>query len=391
MRFYFDFDNYFTLLRLGFSESSTRARLYTLAVLGVGVPVTALFHAVCFALDPILWPALRRTEVREPVFIIGHARSGTTLTFRLISQDVERFSFFQLWECYFPSLIQKRAIRAIARADARFLNGWIGGWAGRFEDWRYGPARHMHKMGLRLPEEDDISLFYSMASGFWMTKIPAMGVLDFFYVDRWPEKKRRRLNAFYRELVRRQICLNGGGQQHLSKNPYWTGRIESLIDAFPDARFVVNVRDPRATIPSLLKLNRSAWKGLGWDEAKQKESLEVLLSQSAHHYRHPLEVLESHPATPRAILEYDDLLGDPASAIEGVYRDLDLPVTAAFRERLAAESPGEKKHATTYSYSLEEFGIEPDFIRNEFGDLFERFGWNIEADEPPTKQETLVP
>ncbi len=382
MRFHFDFDNYRSLVRLAWSEPALRARLRSLAVLLLGVPITASFHALCFALDPILFPSLRRTEVREPVFILGHGRSGTTLTFRLMSEDEERFSYFLLWECYFPSLLQKRAIRAVASLDRRWLGGRLERLARRFEERRYGPARHMHKMGLDLPEEDDISLFYSMASGFWMTRIPGMGVLDFYYVDRWPESKQKRLNAFYRELVRRQLCLNGGDRQHLSKNPYWTGRIASLIDAFPDARFVVNVRDPRATIPSLLKLNRSAWRSLGWDDARQQESLDVLLQQSTYNYRHPLDVLAERPDTRFAILSYDDLTADPARAIQEVYRELSLPVSDAFRDRLSAESPSESKHRTSYSYSLEEFGIEEDFIRKEFGDLFERFGWDEEPGTP---------
>ena len=383
MRFLFDLDNYRTLVRLAWSERVLRTRLRSLATLLVGVPIASTFHALCFALDPILFPSLRRTEVRDPVFILGHGRSGTTLTFRLISQDEERFSYFLLWECYFPSLLQKRVIRALARFDRRFLGSWFERLARRFEEHRYGPSRHMHEMGLGLPEEDDISLFYSMASGFWMTRIPGMGELDFYYVDRWPEPKRKRLNAFYRELVRRQLCLNGGERQHLSKNPYWTGRIASLIDAFPDARFVVNMRDPRATIPSLLKLNRSAWRRLGWDEARQKESLDVLLEQSTYNYRHPLEVLEDHPDTRFAILEYGALTTDPAAAIEEVYRTLELPMSPTFRERLAAESPRESKHRTNYSYSLDEFGIDEGFIKREFGDLIDRFGWDAVPEEAP--------
>ena len=390
MLFYFDFENYFKMLRLAWRERSTRARLYYLAVLGLGVPITAIFHAICFALDPILFPELRRVEIRDPIFIIGHGRSGTTLTFRLIAQDEGRYSSFLLWECYFPSLLQKKAIRAAAALDRRFLGSLLARLANRFEEWRYGPSRHMHEMALGLPEEDDISLFYSMASGFWMTKMPWMGELDFYYVDTWPEKKRRRLMAFYRELVRRQLALEGADRQHLSKNPYWTGRVTTLIETFPDARFILNMRDPRATIPSLLKLNRSAWKRLGWDPARQRESLDVLIEQSWYNYRHPLEVLEAHPETRSAILEYDDLTSDPAAAIEAVYRKLEQPISDSFRKRLSEEGTREKKHSTRYSYSLEEFGLGSETIRKELGDLFEQFGWDASPETSPTRQERIA-
>ena len=49
--------------------------------------------------------------------------------------------------------------------------------------------------------------------------------------------------------------------------------MEALIEAFPDARFVVPIRNPNETIPSLLKLMRSGWKRLGWAEERQDPCL----------------------------------------------------------------------------------------------------------------------
>src|SRR5262245_58796603 len=107
------------MLRLACAEPDARRRRRLLRELGLAVPALALFHALCFALDWVLFPSLRRQAVREPVFVIGHARSGTTLLHRLLSLDAERFSSFLLWELYCPSLLQKRALRALARLDAR--------------------------------------------------------------------------------------------------------------------------------------------------------------------------------------------------------------------------------------------------------------------------------
>jgi len=65
---------------------------------------------------------------------------------------------------------------------------------------------------------------------------------------------------FYKECVRRQLYMNGGERIHLSKNPTFCGRVESLLEVFPDARFVVLYRNPQETIPSLLKLMKFSWK-----------------------------------------------------------------------------------------------------------------------------------
>jgi len=380
--FYFDFANYFKMVRLAWAEPDAKVRFYYLAILCLFVPIVSSFHALCFSLDRLFFPGLDRVEVREPVFMVGHARSGTTLTHRLMSKDEGRFSSFLLYECYFPSLLQKKLIRWGIGVDHR-LGGPIAKRVRAWEERRYGAQRHMHEMGLTIPEEDDIALYYSMASGFWIAKMPYMGDLDFYHMNDWPEAKRRRYNDFYRECVRRQLYLNGPEKVHLAKNPLWAGRVESLIKAFPDARFIVNMRDPRETIPSLLKLVSSGWKRLGWEESRQRRSLQVLADQSWHSYRHPLDALEANPEVRGAVVDYRDLTSDPARTIERVYQDLGLSMSDEYRELLAGEGKRERKHTTSHSYSLEEFGLEGGDIRDQLADLFERFGWDEEAAATP--------
>ena len=383
MLFYFDFGNYFRMLRLAAGEKLWKVKIYYLAVLLLWVPAVSLFHTVCFFLDGILFPKLHQIEVKEPIFMVGFARSGTTLTHRLMSKDEGRFSSFLLYECYFPSLLQKQAIRWGIGVDERWLGGAIARRVRAWEEKRYGPSRHMHEMGLTIPEEDDISLYYSMASGFWITKMPYMGDLDFYHMNDWSQRKRHAYNNFYRECVRRQLYLNGPEKTHLAKNPLWAGRVASLVECFPDAKFVVNVRDPRETIPSLLSLLRGGWKQLGWEEARQQRCLDVMVSQSWHSYRHPLDTLEAHPWVKGAVVDYRDLTSDPAATIERVYQDLGLPMSESYRELLRGEGKRERSHKTTHSYSLEEYGLEADSIQRELATLFERFQWDAE-DAAPT-------
>jgi hypothetical protein len=383
MIFHFDFANYFRMLSLAWHERNPRARRYYLLVLLVSVPLVATFHAICFFLDGLLFPGLWKTRIRAPVFLVGHARSGTTLAHRLMSRDAGRFSSFRLYELYFPSLLQKKAIRLFAGLDRRHLGGFFEKRVRAFEAKRYGAMRDVHKMGLTEPEEDDIVFYYSCASGFWITKMPYMGDLDFFYVDRRSERKRRRLMRFYADCVRRQLYLNGGDKIHLSKNPVFAGRVESLIETFPDARIVVTMRNPFETIPSLLKLMRVGWRRLDWDAARVDRCLRVLADQSFDTYRYPLEVLARHPETPHAVVDYRDVVADPAATIEQVYGQLGLPMTPQYRELLLAEGKRARKHVSGHSYSLEEFGLDAGEIRSRLAELYHRFDW-----EEPASSET---
>lgn len=381
MRFHFDFGNYFRMLALAWREKNPRARRTYLRVLLLWVPPVATFHALCFFLDGLLFPSLWRTDVKAPVFVIGHARSGTTLLHRLMSRDEGRFSAFRLYELYFPSLLQKKLIRLGARLDARWLGGALEKRVRAWEERRYGAMRGVHPMGLGEYEEDDIVLYYSCASGFWITKLPYMGDLDFYHVDDWPARKRRRLMRFYRDCIRRQLVLNGGDRIHLSKNPVFAGRVGSLIEAFPDARFVVPLRNPYETIPSLLKLMRLSWKRLRWDEERQRRCLRILAEQSFETYQRPLEVLARHPETRHAIVDYRDAAADPVATIEQVYKQLDLPMTPDFRALLQAEGARARGHRSAHAYSLEEFGLEAGAIRARLAPLFERYGWDADIQE----------
>ena len=383
MIFHFDFANYFRMLRLAWRERNPRARRYYLLVLLVSVPLVSTFHAICFFLDGLLFPGLWKTRIRTPVFLVGHARSGTTLVHRLMSRDAGRFSSFRLYELYFPSLLQKKAIRLFADLDRRFLGGAVEKRVRAWEAKRYGAMRDVHKMGLTEPEEDDIVFYYSCASGFWITKMPYMGDLDFYYVDRRSERQRRRLMRFYRDCIRRQLYLNGGDKIHLSKNPVFAGRVESLIEAFPDARNVVTMRNPYEAIPSLLKLMRIGWRHLDWDAARVDRCLRVLADQSFDTYLYPLEVLTRHPETPHAVVDYRDVVADPAATIEQVYGQLSLPMTAQYRELLLAEGKRARKHVSGHSYSLEEFGLDAGEIHTRLAELFDRFGW----DEPDAQEQ----
>ncbi len=378
MFYHFDWSTYFLLLGLAFREENPRARRRLLLNLFLAVPAIAAFHAVCFSLDWVLFPGLRRQEVRAPVFVVGHARSGTTLLHRLLGEDHDRFSAFLLWELYFPSLLQKKLVRWIGRADRRLLGGFFGR---RIEEWdrrKFAATQDMHPMSLFKPEEDDFILTYACASGWWIVKLPYMSHLDFYYVDEWPERRRRRLMNFYKECVRRQLYLNGGGKLHLSKNPTYCGRVESLIETFPDARIVVTMRNPYETIPSLLKLMKRGWQLRKRSDAEMQSSLRILAGMSFHNYRHPLAVLARHPETRHAVVDYRELVAEPRRVVEGVYAQLGFPVSSGYAEVLEREQKRARQHETSHRYSLEEFGLESTAIRNGLADLFERYGWDEE-------------
>ncbi|WP_372734144.1 sulfotransferase [Nocardioides sp.] len=382
-QFYFDWGNYATMLKLIRTERDPKKKAALYAAFLLVVPAFSGVHAVCFALDPLVFPSLRRTEVKAPVFSVGHARSGTTYLHRLMAED-SRFSYFLMWEMFFPSLLEKKILRGLLNLDRR-LGGRVRRRLDEATEKALEDTSDMHSTGLFAPEEDDFVLTWSLASGFWMVLFPYLDELDFYHLDRWPAAKRKRVMAFYRQCVRRQLALNGA-PTHLSKNPTFCGRVEALIETFPDARFVVPVRNPHETIPSLLKMLQRTWEGLGADEERINASLAVLAEQSYDSYEHPLEVLGAHRETASIVVDYRDLVQEPGATLRGVYEALGLEVTPEMEEVFDAAGRGQG-HETTHRYSLEEFGLDPDAIQAGLAPLFSQFNW---IDEDSTEVEKVV-
>jgi hypothetical protein len=382
MLFHFDFAIWARMVSLALSERGARRAWYLYRLL-VWVPAVASVHAVCFFLDGLLFPRLRRTEVRSPVFLVGHARSGTTLLHRLMSQDGARFCSNRMIELYLPSLLQKKLLRALGAFDRRFLGKRLAVRVRAWEQRRYRATRDIHAMGLFKPEEDDLFFYYSCASGFWSTKVPYLGKIDFFAIDAWPERRRRRLMRFYRECIKRQLYLEGPDKIYTSKSPVFAGRVAALIEEFPDARFGITLRDPGETIPSLLKLLQTAYRLQGASPEYAARALEAQVEISLASYLHPHEVLARHPETRRALVDYAQLTASPRAAVEKMYAELGFDVTPELARLLEAEQARAKTRETSHRYSLEEFGLAKDMLRERLAPLYAQFHWPSEVKETP--------
>lgn len=371
---YFDCEYYLRILRFVWGQKQWPGRRRMLFRLLVVMPPLTLFNTLCFLLDYVVFPRLWRQRVEAPVFVVGHARSGTTLMHRLMSADGERFSYFLYWETFFPSLLQKKVIRALGWLDDRLLRGYCHAKLKAWDDKTFGPLRHMHDMSLWNSEEDLFALRGAFVTQQWSTEMPVLDVIDLFHVDQMPRKRRRWMHH-YRECVKRQLLLNGGNRIHLSKNPLMSGWVGALIETFPDARIVVMMRDPKQCIPSLLKLMEKAWQSKGWSQEDYRNSLERMQEICFETFRNPLEQLSRHPDVARSVVDYRALIRDPRATVHQVYRDLGLEVSPAFDAYLQAQAEREKTHQSRFEYSLGDYALSDERIESELAELYERYQW----------------
>ena len=392
MSFYFDFYTYFKVIRLVITDRPSPKRLLVHFMVLTLLSVWALYHAICMELDKVFFPRYKKTQIKNPVFIVGNARSGTTLFQRLLSADEDNFVYFKGWEVLFPALIQKKILTAFTTVlqwvfpnlEERYV---------KFEEGRTKEINQMRPVGLTKQEEDEFLMIISFASPVITMLFPYLDELNYMtaFDERVPAEKRQKFMRFYRECVLRQLYFHGGTRTLVSKNPSFVMKMRSLAEEFPDAKFVYMMRNPFETIPSLLDLLRILWEKLGMDMKSKhiEKALSTLAADLVHDYKYAMEVLDEWPEDRYAIVEYNELTADVKATVEKVYDKLNLSISPAFEQKLNAELDRQKQYHSSHAYSIQEFGLSESKVYEELSDIIERFNYRHEDVPEDTTKEML--
>lgn len=372
---YFDFLYYRKVVAYAWAQKHWKGRNRILFKLLVIVPLLTFVHAVFFLLDYLFYPALWTQAVEKPIFIVGHARSGTTMMQRLMARDTGRFSFFLYWETFFPALTERALIRAFASFDRRFLSAALRRKLEVWDEKTFGPWRHIHEQGLWIPEEDLFVMRAAFMPQQWTLEMPLTHQLNIFHMDALSVRRRRRWLHHYRECVKRQLLQSGGGRRHLSKNPVMSGWVNALLEEFPDAAFVVMVRDPVNCIPSTLQLVQGSWQARGWAPQDYLPAQRALTQICFDCFHLPAAALALRPEVAHIFVDYRTLCAEPAVMLEQVYEALAIPMTDGVREELRRRESKEKSHDSRFRYSLDNFAIDARIIEQELDEFYQRYAW----------------
>ncbi len=151
-------------------------------------PLVKAFSFPCLLLDYVFYPGFRKVEVKEPLFIVGNWRTGSTLLYRTLARDEESIAYFTMLDAFCPAITMKRAMAWVWRVD-----GWLGGHLHRgavaFDEVFLAEWSRIHDTGFLKPEEDDHALFSDFASAAMFELFPMV-------------RRFRRLFWFDREMPR---------------------------------------------------------------------------------------------------------------------------------------------------------------------------------------------
>jgi omega-hydroxy-beta-dihydromenaquinone-9 sulfotransferase len=305
--------------------------------------------------------ALARVRLPDdPVFIIGHWRTGTTLLHELLSLDPQMRSATN-YECLVPNHF--------------LLTGrWLTGWT-QFTLPGTRPSDAM-QVTWDSPQEDEFALCnMGVPSPYAAIAFPNEGGLNDAYLelDELPAEAQCRWEAalvlfFKRLLIARFSRL-------VLKSPTHTFRVPTLLRLFPRAKFVNIVRNPFAVFSSTVQLWRSLYETYGYQKPPSA-GLEQHVLETFSRMHERLEHTRALVPTGSLIdVRYEDLIRDPLSAVSHIYQALqlgDFDVARPAVERYFAERKGyvASQHAVASPWS--------DEIRKRWRPYFERYGYSLD-------------
>ncbi len=373
--FYIHLKTFFKIVYLQcVKHFSIRRFLFTLLFVFIFTLVSFLV-LVFRLLDEILFPGYRRLKIEKPVFIIANPRSGTTFLHRLFCLDEERYGYTLLYHTILPSITIFKIVHFFGAVDKRigsplrktfdYLDGVF------FKGWE-----EIHPMGFNQSEEDEGTFIFTLITSGIFLLCPYMDEIDYVkFPDLMSEKEREKLSAYYKASIQRFMYVLGTDKIFLSKNVMSTGRLNTIIDIFPDARIIYIVRTPYKAVPSFISMFSAAWKAHSPDIPEDSMYHRAWGELAINYYLYFHEHIQRLPQNQWYTLKYEDLIENPHDEMIKIYRHFNMNVSDEFDSRLKKASGRSKSYKSGHTYSLEQYGMTKEEVYTPLQSIFKKYNF----------------
>lgn len=301
-----------------------------------------------------------RTPIKQdPIFIIGHWRSGTTHLHDLLSLD-QRFAFPTTYECFAPQ---------------HFL--LTGHYFPKMFPWLLPSKRPMDNMavGFDRPQEDEFALVaLGVKSPYWKMAYPNKPQCEeYLTLQKVSASERQKWKDTFRTFLRR-LTYQHDGKPIIFKSPTHTARIAVLHEMFPNARFLHIVRDPITLFASTTNLWRKVYTVHGMVKPKFDGLDDYIFNTLVEMYNGFDAARDSLPDGQFHQVHYEDLAQEPLRTLEESYAALHLDGFADVKPRLEEYLGGLR------DYTPNEYELSPSIrrtISEKWGPIFRPWGYDV--------------
>jgi Sulfotransferase family len=294
-------------------------------------------------------PESAQVAIERPVFIMGLPRSGTTLLQRLLTADPGH----QGLEQWLADLPQPRPPRE-AWADDPIFRAMQGGYAAFHE--ANPELAGLHYSDAESHEECWRLLQHTGRSVAFETQAYTPGYSAWLAGQDWTPAYER-----HRALLQ-LIGLDDADKRWILKNPSHLVALDAIRTVYPDAVIVVTHRDAVTCTASMCSLAAASTRGCSdvfVGDTIGRTQLDLLVREQAAFRAspHSREVID---------VAYDDLVGDPVTAVRGVYAAAGFDWNDAVAEAVSAELERSRSgvRAPRHRYDLADYGLTEAQVRD---------------------------
>lgn len=327
-------------------------------------------------IDELFYRGYRKMDLNEPVFIISNPRCGTTFLHRLLCLDKDRYTFSLLYHTLLPSVFYIKIIQGIAKLDKKF-GGLLHKLMNKLDEFFFGGWKHVHQMGFDRSEEDEGIFTLAAYSPALILLSPWAYKLDYLsFLDKSDKKVQEKIKQFYISSLKRIMFATNPNATLLMKNVFSTGRLNFILDCFPNAKIIYPVRHPYKAVPSVVSMFTGPWKVHSKDVLDNSEESRAFGQIAISYYKYLSD--EKSIINPKnlMIVSYDEVVNQPKAIAHKIYEYFGFEISPKFQEALNSYTLESRNYKSNHSYSLAQYGFTKEDIDLQLGEVMEEFDFD---------------
>ena len=295
----------------------------------------------------------------DPLFILGHWRSGTTFVHSIFAQD-KHFGYTTTYQTVFPHYVM--ALQGFFKPTM----GWL------MPDKR--PTDNM-ELAPDLPQEEEFAINNSCPFNYYNFWFFPEKMNE--YCDRYltfkaiTPKEEQAFKDNFEKLVKISLW-NTNGTQYLSKNPPHTGRLKTMSELFPNAKYIFLMRNPYTVFESTRSFYTNTIKPLELHSIPLEQMEQNILRNYMELYRAYKEQKKYVPEGNIYEVKFEDIEQDALGITEKIYHDLNIPGWEEARPAIEKYIGGKK------GYKKNKYNYDPrtvELVNQHWGEVLDEWGY----------------
>ena len=292
----------------------------------------------------------------DPLFILGHWRSGTTFVHNIFAQD-PRFGYTTTYQTVFPHLMMTM-------------------------QWLMKPLMKVFipmELSPDLPQEEEFGLVNTCPVSYYNFWFYPQNMKE--YCDRFLTMKQATPEeiADFKDKFMKIVKIsmwntrrNVRDAQYLSKNPPHTGKVKTLVEMFPNAKFVFLIRNPYTVFESSRSFFTQTIEPLQLNNIPVEEMEQNILYGYRELYNAFQEQKKYIPDGNLIEVKFEEFEKNALEITERIYHDLDIPGWSEARPAIEAYVNRKKGHKKNqYAYDPRTISM----VNDAWGDILDAWGY----------------